>query len=155
MENESTPLVFTKLIEAFGRSELWLTLLPRFLLLLCSHPCVLSLVLNHTTLIIDEIYHLKFQFYQPSNISPNILEHDPIIASVVRKPSSSFPKEIWSQNSILASQRYFAEYVLCTGGSPSTNTQRPRMDLNKKSLPRPKTTTAWKLILHRSNISKS
>ena len=33
--------------------------------------------------------------------------------------------------------------------------QRPRMDLNKKSLPRPKTTTAWKPIPHRSNISKN
>ena len=30
--------------------------------------------------------------------------------------------------------------------------QRPRTDLSKKSLPRPKTTTAWKLIPHRSNI---
>ena len=28
--------------------------------------------------------------------------------------------------------------------------QRPRIDLNTRSLPRPKTTTAWKLIPHRS-----
>ena len=33
--------------------------------------------------------------------------------------------------------------------------QRPRTDLNKRSLPRPKTTTAWKLIPHRPNISKN
>ena len=33
-------------------------------------------------------------------------------------------------------------------------TQRPRIDLNKRFLPRPNTTTAWKLIPHRSNISK-
>ena len=34
-------------------------------------------------------------------------------------------------------------------------TQCPRTDLNKKSLPRLKTTTAWKLISHRSKISKN
>ena len=34
-------------------------------------------------------------------------------------------------------------------------TQCPRVDLNKKSLPRPKTTTACKLIPHRSKISKN
>ena len=33
--------------------------------------------------------------------------------------------------------------------------QCPRTDLNKKSLPRPKTTTEWKLIPHRSKISKN
>ena len=33
-------------------------------------------------------------------------------------------------------------------------TQRPRTDLNKRFLPRPNTTIAWKLIPHRSNISK-
>ena len=31
--------------------------------------------------------------------------------------------------------------------------QRPRTDLNKRSLPRPKTTTGWKLIPHRFIIS--
>ena len=36
-----------------------------------------------------------------------------------------------------------------------TRAQRPRMDLMKKSLPRPKTTTAWKLTPHRSKISKN
>ena len=35
------------------------------------------------------------------------------------------------------------------------SSQRPRTDLNKRSLPRPKTTTAWKLIPHRSKISKN
>ena len=34
-------------------------------------------------------------------------------------------------------------------------TQCSRTDLNKTSLPRPKTTTAWKLIPHRSNIYKN
>ena len=33
--------------------------------------------------------------------------------------------------------------------------QCPRTDLNKRSLPRPRTTTAWKLIPHRSKISKN
>ena len=33
--------------------------------------------------------------------------------------------------------------------------QHPRTDLNKKFLPTPKTTTARKLIPHRSNISKN
>ena len=33
--------------------------------------------------------------------------------------------------------------------------QRPRMDLNKRFLPRPNTTTAWKLTPHRSSISKN
>jgi hypothetical protein len=33
--------------------------------------------------------------------------------------------------------------------------QCPRADLNKKFLPRPKTTTAWKGITHRSKISKN
>ena len=33
--------------------------------------------------------------------------------------------------------------------------QRPRIDLNKMFLPRPNTTTAWKLIPHRSKISKN
>ena len=33
-------------------------------------------------------------------------------------------------------------------------TQCPRTDLNKRFLPRPKTTTAWNIILHRSKISK-
>ena len=33
--------------------------------------------------------------------------------------------------------------------------QCPRADLNKKSLPRPKTTAAWKLTPHRSKISKN
>ena len=32
--------------------------------------------------------------------------------------------------------------------------QSPRIDLNKRFLPRPNTTTAWKLIPHKSNISK-
>ena len=32
--------------------------------------------------------------------------------------------------------------------------QRPRIDLNKMFLPRPNTTTAWKLMPHRSKISK-
>ena len=32
--------------------------------------------------------------------------------------------------------------------------QRPRTDLNKRFLPRPNTTIAWKLMPHRSNISK-
>ena len=39
--------------------------------------------------------------------------------------------------------------------SPSCKAQRPRTDLNKRSLPRPKTTTAWKLTPHRSKISKN
>ena len=34
-------------------------------------------------------------------------------------------------------------------------TQCPRTDLNKRSLPRPKTTTAWKLIPYRSKITKN
>ena len=34
-------------------------------------------------------------------------------------------------------------------------TQRPRIDLNKRFLPRSNTTTAWNLIPHRSNISKN
>ena len=33
--------------------------------------------------------------------------------------------------------------------------QCPRTDLNKRSFPRPKTTTAWKLIPHTSKISKN
>ena len=33
--------------------------------------------------------------------------------------------------------------------------QGPGTDLNKRSLPRPKTITAWKLIPHRSKISKN
>ena len=33
--------------------------------------------------------------------------------------------------------------------------QRPRIDLNKRFLPGQNTTTAWKLIPHRSNISKN
>ena len=33
--------------------------------------------------------------------------------------------------------------------------QCPRKDLNKRFLPRPKTITAWKLIPHRSKISKN
>ena len=33
--------------------------------------------------------------------------------------------------------------------------QCPRTNLNKRSLTRPKTTTAWKLIPHRSKISKN
>ena len=33
--------------------------------------------------------------------------------------------------------------------------QCPRTDLNKRFLPRPKTITAWKLITHRSKISKN
>ena len=33
--------------------------------------------------------------------------------------------------------------------------QCPRTDLNIRNLPRPKTTTAWKLIPHRSKISKN
>ena len=33
--------------------------------------------------------------------------------------------------------------------------QCPRTHLNKRFLPRPKTTTAWKLIPHRSKISKN
>ena len=33
--------------------------------------------------------------------------------------------------------------------------QCPRADLNKRFLPRANTTTAWKLIPHRSNISKN
>ena len=33
--------------------------------------------------------------------------------------------------------------------------QRPRTDLNERSLPRPKTTAAWKLMPHRSKISKN
>jgi len=37
----------------------------------------------------------------------------------------------------------------------SDHSQCPKTDLNKKYLPRPKTTTAWKLILHRSKISKN
>ena len=36
-----------------------------------------------------------------------------------------------------------------------TCSQRPRMDLNKKSLPRPKTTTAQKPIPNMSNINKN
>ena len=35
------------------------------------------------------------------------------------------------------------------------NPQCPRTDLNKRFLPRPKTNTAWKLIPHRSKISKN
>ena len=35
------------------------------------------------------------------------------------------------------------------------HSQCPRTDLNKRLLPRPKTTTAWKLIPHRSKISKN
>ena len=37
----------------------------------------------------------------------------------------------------------------------SRQPQRPRTDLNKRFLPRPNTTTAWKLIPHRSNMSKN
>ena len=37
-------------------------------------------------------------------------------------------------------------------GGPS---QCPRTDLDKRSLPRPKTTTAWKLTPHSSKISKN
>ena len=33
--------------------------------------------------------------------------------------------------------------------------QRPRIDLNKRFLLRPKTTTAWNIIPHRSKISKN
>ena len=33
--------------------------------------------------------------------------------------------------------------------------QRPRVDLNKRFLPRPNNTTVWKLIPHRSKISKN
>ena len=40
-------------------------------------------------------------------------------------------------------------------GTQITPPQRPRIDLNKRFLPRPNTTTAWKLIPHRSNISKN
>ena len=32
---------------------------------------------------------------------------------------------------------------------------REQIDLNKRSLPRPKTTTAWKIIPHRSKIGKN
>ena len=37
----------------------------------------------------------------------------------------------------------------------SAHSQCPRTDINKRSLPRPTTTTAWKLIPHRSSISKN
>ena len=36
-----------------------------------------------------------------------------------------------------------------------TKSQRPRIDLNNRFLPRPNTTTAWKLLPHRSYISKN
>ena len=41
--------------------------------------------------------------------------------------------------------------------STSTNTygaQCPRTDFNKRSIPRPKTTTTWKLITHRCKIAR-
>ena len=40
-------------------------------------------------------------------------------------------------------------------GSKRRSTQCPRADLNKRFLPRANTATAWKLIPHRSNISKN
>ena len=45
---------------------------------------------------------------------------------------------------------FFGKGIWCKARS-----QRPRIDLNKKFLPRPNATTAWKLIPHRSNISKN
>ena len=39
-------------------------------------------------------------------------------------------------------------------GHSTTMSQHPRTDLKKRFLPRPNTTIAWKLIPHRSNISK-
>ena len=45
--------------------------------------------------------------------------------------------------------------LLQVGNIYSQTSQCPRADLNKKFLPRPKTTTAWKCIPHRSKISKN
>ena len=43
----------------------------------------------------------------------------------------------------------------CLKKGSVVTSQCPRTDLNKRFLPRPKTITAWKLIPHRSKISKN
>ena len=47
------------------------------------------------------------------------------------------------------------EFIMGPDHLFSFYTQCPRTDLNKRFLPRPKTNTAWKLIPHRSKISKN
>ena len=47
------------------------------------------------------------------------------------------------------------EFIMGPDHLFSFYTQCPRTDLNKRFLPRPKTTTAWKLTPHRSKISKN
>ena len=51
---------------------------------------------------------------------------------------------------LLARSTYFCKLHI-----KSNRAHRPRMDLNKRFLPRPNNTTAWKLIPHRSKISKN
>ena len=60
----------------------------------------------------------------------------------------SLKHDYWFVDKLLHSLKLWFVLILFT-------TQRPRIDLNKSFLPRPNTTTAWKHIPHRSNISKN
>ena len=63
---------------------------------------------------------------------------------------SSLAQQDHSRGGVLQNILSFfkSQFFICAIGRP----QCPRIDLNKRFLPRPKTITAWNLTPHRSNI---
>ena len=71
-----------------------------------------------------------------------------------RERKKSFLNQIWLDSIKEKCMGYLKSRFTCKKKSTGL-AQCPRTDLNKSFLPRPKTTTAWKLIPHSSKISKN